>query len=162
MPSFELRQRVNRTAADVFDFVAVHAPENNSRWEDEVVEWTDVSPRPIRVGTTAVMKRLENGKRRDTHLLCTDYQQDRRIAWRHTDPGPFQFAIAFDTLPTGASSTDLVVNVDITLGGFLRLMGPLFKRQMAKRGGEMVARMKTLLEGEPRETTFPLKPAART
>jgi len=146
MPRYAKVQRIERSVADVFEFIGPNVPENNPRYEREVIDWVDVSPRPIRLGTTATMRRIDDGKRRDTHLLCTDYQTDRRIAWKHTDPGPFQFAIAFETRPAGTTQTDLAVTVEVGLSGFLRLLGPLFARRMASNGGQMIGRIKTILE----------------
>lgn len=146
MPRHVVVQRVERPVADVFEFIGPNVPENNPRYEREVIDWVDVSPRPIRRGTVGTMRRVDDGKRRDTHVVCTDYQQDRRIAWKHTDPGPFQFAIAFETLAAGAGQTDLAVTVDIRLSGLLRLLGPLFERRMARNGEQMIGRIKTILE----------------
>lgn len=146
MPRYSIVQHIERPVAEVFDFIGPNVPENNPRYEREVIDWVDVSPRPIRRGTTGTMRRVDGGKRRDTHLVCTDYQAGRRIAWKHTDPGPFSFAIAFETTPVGPSRTDLAVTVDIGLSGFLVLLGPLFKRRMARNGVEMSGRIKTILE----------------
>lgn len=146
MPRQVLVKRIARPVAEVFDFIGPNVPENNPRYEREVIDWVDVSPRPIRSGTTATMRRVDDGKRRDAHLVCTDYQPGRRIAWKHTDPGPFQFAIAFETRPAGVEQTDLAVTVDIGLSGFLRLLGPLFARRSARNGAEMIGRIKSILE----------------
>jgi hypothetical protein len=146
MPHIVTHRRIEKTPAEVFDFVGPNIPENNPRYEREVIAWTNVTPRPIRTGTTAVMHRLEGSKRRDVRLLCVDYQQDRRIAWDHTDPGPFKFAIAFETLPADKGATDLVVTVDITLSGPLRLMAPLFARRSRAVGAELTERIRSILE----------------
>ena len=146
MPRQVIRQRIERSTSEVFAFIGPNVPENNPRYEREVIDWVDVTPRPIGKGTTATMRRVDDGKRRDTHLVCTDYQADRRIAWKHTDPGPFQFAIAFETIPAGVASTDFVVTVDIGLSGAFRLMTPLVKRRMSRNGREMAGRIKSILE----------------
>jgi hypothetical protein len=146
MPRHVIRQRIERPAAEVFAFIGPNAPENNARYEREVIDWVNVSPRPIQTGTTATMRRVDDGKRHDTHIVCTDYQPGRRTAWRHTDPGPFQFAIAFETIANSQSSTDLVVTIDIALSGPFRLMAPLVRRRMGRNGGEMIGRIKSILE----------------
>jgi hypothetical protein len=151
MPTYERHIRINRSALDVFDFVGTNGYRNNPRWEKEVLSWSDVSPLPIRVGTTALMQRDEGGKKRDVHLRCTAYAPGRHVAWQHTDPGPFQFFISFDAIPIGATETDLVVRTVITLAGPLRLMAPLFKRQQAKTGKRLGDEVKRLLE-EPAAT----------
>lgn len=149
MPSYEHRIQIERPATEVFDFVATNGDRNNPLWEEEVESWTDVSPRPIGEGTTAVMHRIEGGKRSAVHLVCTEFQPDGRIAWKHTDPGPFKFAISFTTIPLSPSLTELRVRVDITLSGPLRLMSPLIRRRMASTGLRLTGNVKTLLEATP-------------
>ena len=146
MPKDEFRFRVLRPVAEVFDFVATNGDRNNPRWEAEVLSWTDVTPRPIQKGTTAVMHRSDDGKRRDAHLLCTEFELDRRIAWKHTDPGPFKFAISFETVPVSARETELIARTDITLSGPLRLMAPLVRRRQARVGARLAGKVKELLE----------------
>jgi hypothetical protein len=146
MPHHVERQRIARTADEVFEFVGPNIPENNPRYEREVIDWVDVSPRPIRVGTTAVMRRVESGKRRDVHVVCVDYQQGRRIAWKHTDPSPFRVDIAFETVPAGTAQTDLSVTVDITLAGPPRLISPIVQRRSGAKGKELVTRIRTIIE----------------
>lgn len=146
MPTNVIRERIRRPAADVFEFVGANGYQNNPRWEKEVLSWSEVTPLPVRKGTTALMHREDDGKRRDVHLLCTEFEPGRRVAWQHTDPGPFRFAISFETTPTGASETELVVQTDITLSGPLRLMAPLFARRQAKTGARLMGEVKRLLE----------------
>ena len=146
MPKDEFRIRIQRPVADVFDFVARNVDRNNPRWEAEVLSWTDVTPRPIGQGTTAVMHRVDGGKRRDAHLLCTQFEPDRRIAWKHTDPGPFQFAISFETVPVGARETELIARTDITLSGAMRVLAPLVRRRQARVGARLTGKVKELLD----------------
>jgi hypothetical protein len=146
MPSYERHIRIRRSAAEVFDFVGVNGYRNNPRWENEVLSWSEVTPLPVRAGTTAVMHRQDGNKRRDVHLRCTEYVPGKYVAWQHTDPGPFQFFISFDALPLGATETDLVVRTVITLSGPLRLMSLLFKRQQVKTGERLGDEVKRLLE----------------
>ena len=151
MPNYERHIRIRRPAADVFDFVGVNGYRNNPRWEKEVVSWTEVAPVPVRVGTTAVMHRVEGGKRRDVPMRCVEFAIGRCVAWQHIDPGPFQFFISFEAIELSATETDLVVRTVITFAGPLRLMSPLVKRQQAKTGARLGDELKRLLE-EPART----------
>lgn len=147
MPKDEFRIRIQRPVAEVFDFVATNVDRNNARWEAEVLSWTEVTPRPIRKGTTAVMHRVDDGKRRDAHLLCTEFEPNRRTAWKHTDPGPFQFAISFETVPVSPRETELIARTNITLSGVIRLMAPLVRRRQARVGARLTGKMRELLDG---------------
>lgn len=158
MPQDEFHIRIQRPVADVFDFVATNVDRNNPRWEDEVLSWTDVTPRPIGKGTTAVMHRVDGGKRRDAHLLCSEFEPNRRIAWKHTDPGPFQFAISFETVAVSPRETELIARTDITLSGAMRLMAPLVRRRQARVGARLTRRVRELLDGGA--TTEPVAPVA--
>jgi hypothetical protein len=146
VPKDEFRIRIQRPVAEVFDFVATNVDRNNPRWEAEVLSWTDVAPRPIGKGTAAVMHRVDGGKRRDAHLLCTEFEPNRRTAWKHTDPGPFQFALSFETVPVSARETELIARTDITLSGAMRLMAPLVRRRQARVGARLTGKVKELLD----------------
>jgi len=141
MIRYEISQRVHRTPSHVFDFVAVHQPENHPRWEPEVVEVR--RPGPLAVGTRGVMVRREGGRTSEVPFEVVDLVPDRRIAFR-SGSGGFHLHLIFDMNPIG-DETEFVVTAELNLTGFLWLMTPIFARVFPRRSAAITARLASVL-----------------
>lgn len=148
MIRFNAVRCVPRPADDVFNVVATRAFENHPKWEDEVVEVRRVTPEPMGVGSRAVMVREEYGKRREVEYEVTEYEPNRRIAFRHLVPNS-TFELSTDVRELTATSSEFEVTVLMGVKGMARLLEPLMRLGMPKRGARIMADMARVAETEP-------------
>ncbi len=148
MIRFNAVRRVPRPADEVFNVVATRAFENHSKWEDEVVEVRRVTPEPMGVGSRAVMVREEYGKRREVEYEVTEYEPNRRIAFRHLVSN-YTFELSNDVRELTSTSSEFEVTVLMGVKGMARLLEPLMRLGMSKRGARIMADMARVAETEP-------------
>jgi hypothetical protein len=141
MIRYQIEEHIRRTPAAVYDFVAVHQPENHPRWEDEVIEIRREAP--LAVGTKGVMVRQEGKRRREVPFEVTALVPDRLIAFR-SGAGGFDLRLTFDMRPAG-EETEFHVTVELTLSGPLRLLTPIFRRKFPRTGARITRKLASLL-----------------
>jgi uncharacterized protein YndB with AHSA1/START domain len=144
MIRYELEERIRRSPAAVYDFVAVHQPENHPKWEDEVVEIRREAP--LAVGTKGVMVRQEGKRRREVPFEVTALVPDRLIAFR-SGAGGFDLRLTFDLRPAG-DETDFHVTAELNLSGPLRLFTPIFRRKFPQTGARITKKLASLLNAQ--------------
>lgn len=145
MLTYEARRRVRRPPEAVFDVIGTHVYENHPKWESEVVEIRPLTDPPMRVGSRAVMVRREYGRRSEVTYEVTDFEQDRRIAFRHLSP-QMAFEIAFVLEPAGESGSDLSVQIRAQPKGVFRLMTPLVARNLPRTSERITTQMVAVVE----------------
>lgn len=148
MVAYEARRRVARPPEVVFDVIGTHVYENHPKWESEVVEIRPLTDPPVQVGSRAIMVRREYGRRTEVPYEVTEFEQDRRIAFRHIS-GPMDFDIAFLLAPAADGNSDLVVQVRATPKGVFRLFTPLVARNLPKTSERITSQMVDLVEALP-------------
>ena len=135
----ELRCRVDRPPADVFDFLADLRWE--SEWNPRVIAVEKATPGPIGAGTRFHGTYRGIGALDTELLLC---ERPSRIVFRSSGPR-MDIDGTFVLTPAG-SGTDIALDADFRPSGLLGLiaplMGPVFRRQNAAAA----ERLKTALE----------------
>jgi hypothetical protein len=79
----------------------------------------------------AIMVRQEYGRRSETPYVVTEFEQDRKIAFRHIS-GEMDFAIAFVLAPAAEGNSDLVVQIRAQPKGVFRLFTRLVARNLPR------------------------------
>ncbi|MGH2456716.1 MAG: SRPBCC family protein [Candidatus Limnocylindria bacterium] len=147
MLTYEARRRVNRPPEAVFDVIGTHVYENHPKWESEVVEIRPLTEPPVRVGSRAVMVRREYGRTSEVTYEVTDFDQDRRIAFRHIST-QMAFEIAFALEPVGEGGSELAVQIRAQPKGAFRLMTPLVARNLPRTSERITSQMVALVESQ--------------
>lgn len=140
MVTFDGSVYIHRPLPTVFDIVGTNLFETQPKWEDGIVAIHSLDAGPIRVGTRAVMERVDLGLwRRKTQYQCVQFELDRFFVFHNDSPGihvEFRVSVA----PVGGQGTLLRFVVMATFTGFKRLLEPLAKVTLGP------ARRKTLLD----------------
>lgn len=141
----EERIVINRSADDVFAFLAVR--QNDSVWMSAVVEseWLDPSGRPA-PGRRGRMTMKMLGRRVEYVDEVTAYEPGRHIAHR-TIEGPLELntACLCDPVDDGCRTT-VIAETERLLVPLGRLLDPLVARLIRRGFKADLARLKTILE----------------
>jgi hypothetical protein len=125
MITFDGSIYIHRPVHTVFDVVGTRLFETQPIWEDGIVAIHPLTEGPIRVGTKAVMERLDLGVwRRRTNYQCVAFEQDRLLVFHNDSPGlhvEFRLSVA----PAGEQGTLLRFVVLAIFSGAMRLLEPL-------------------------------------
>lgn len=148
MITFESTRNLARSAEEVFNVLATRSFENHPKWEDEVIAVRRLTPGPMSVGSRAIMVREERRKRRDVEYEVTEYVVNQRIAYRHLVPNS-TFELIPDIRPVTATSCEIRAVVSMGFQGVNRLLEPLVRRGVPKKGEKILDDMKKIAETEP-------------
>ena len=129
----ETSLQIARPASEVFAFIDDES--KTSRWLELCVSLRRVSDGPKGVGTHLHYVHREGGRNGEMQGVVTDYEPNRRLGMRYTDP---MFDVLVDFWLAGENGgTALRHATEITPKTFMgRIMGPLIglamRRQMRK------------------------------
>jgi hypothetical protein len=151
MITYQCVRNVNRSAEDTFDVIGTHMYENHPRWEPEVIEIRRITPGPVGVGSRAVMVRHEFGRTREVEYVITEFEEGRRIASQHPDDA-LDFNISFEIAPIDRDSCTVRVNVRAQPKGWTRILEPMMRLVMPKRGQRIANAMVDVIESAPART----------
>ncbi|MFE6964728.1 SRPBCC family protein [Agromyces sp. NPDC057679] len=143
----ETTRDIDRSAHEVFDFIAVNVFENHPKWEREVLEVRRTTPGPVRVGSRGVMVRQDGRRRSEVEYECTEFEPDVSVGFRQLD-GPFDFAIRETLESIDARASRLHIDVRVQPHGWLRLFEPLMRRD--RRGERIADDLVAAVEAVPR------------
>jgi hypothetical protein len=151
MIAYQVAHNVNRSAEDTFDVIGTHLYENHPKWEREVVEIRRISSGPVGVGSRAVMVRHEFGRTTETEYVITEFEPGRRIAAHHPDAA-LDFNISFEVTPIYSDSCTVRVEVRAQPRGWARILEPMMRLAMPKRGRRITSSMVDVVESAPART----------
>jgi hypothetical protein len=121
----QIRTEIAKLPAEVYRFIATEHGRNHPRWDAWAVEFKQIDPGPVVVGTRFAYKRRAFGPLRQTlELVVTEMDSDRRFAFRFS--GSTQANISYTLQPAGAAAT--VVQFD----GRFEVPGPQFLARLMK------------------------------
>jgi hypothetical protein len=143
----EHTEQVNRSAEDAFDVIGTHMYDNHPLWEREVVEIRPLTPGPVGVGSRAIMVRQEFGRRSEVEYEITEFEPGRRIAAQHPDDASMDFHIEFDIEPIDTDSCSVRVTVRAQPKGWARLLEPVMRVAMPRRGERITKDLVGVIEG---------------
>lgn len=151
MIAYQIVNKVNRSAEDTFNVIGTHLYENHPKWEREVIEIRRITSGPVGVGSRAVMVRHEFGRTTETEYVITEFEQGRRIASHHPDAA-LDFNISFEITPIDSNSCTVRVDVRAQPQGWTRILEPIMRLFMPKRGQRITNSMVDVVESAPAHT----------
>ena len=142
MITFETSILINRPQQEVFDFVA--DPANNPQWQGtiESSEWT--SEGPIAVGSTQNVVTRFLGRKIESTMELTAWDSPNQYSFKTASgPIPFEGTNRFESKENG---TQVTVAGKAEPGGFFKLTGGLFAKQLQKQIETDLSALKLMLE----------------
>lgn len=134
---------ISRPVDHVFAFMA--NLENSPKWQSGVTDSKVISTGPLRVGTqfSEVIKVIG----RPVEALCEviEYESGSKIGFRSSSSPAIQFEGHYSFEPNDGG-TQLTYSGWTRLGGFWRLLEPLFGGEVNKELAAELKRLKSLLE----------------
>ncbi len=124
----QAEELIDRSASDVFRFVATEHFENHPKWDPALVEMTPTSPGPTGRGSTARLVRNDQGRRSEGVITVTEYEPDRLFA-ATSRFGPFTLDQRAVCEPISEDRTRLRLTIDTRASGVMRMALPLLRRQ---------------------------------
>jgi polyketide cyclase/dehydrase/lipid transport protein len=140
--TFEHSVVIGRPVEEVFAFLA--RTENETQWQEGLVESRQTSDGPMGVGATGEDVRTSMGRRMVTAWTCTGFEPNRGFEFKVTKPIPFYAAYRFEEVPGGTR-----VEIRAQPTGFSRLLWPLIARLGRKQYETNFAALKKVLEAQP-------------
>jgi uncharacterized protein YndB with AHSA1/START domain len=145
MMKFEQSVVIDRPLKEVFGFAT--DLDTHAQWMVGLVESTHTSEGPVGLGTKYryVMQML--GRKVETAGDVTEYERNRKYAWKATS-GPFpvfQGSFLFEPLNGGTKVTMLA---EAEPGGFFKLAEPLAAGMVRRQLGSSLSNLKDVLEAE--------------
>jgi uncharacterized protein YndB with AHSA1/START domain len=129
MPHAEHKVTINRSAADVFDYLADGT--NNREWRSGVLEISQTSNTSGAGATYRQVLSGPGGRRIDGDYQVTTYDPPNRLAFEVT-AGPARPTGVFELTAASPTSTTVRFALDLTPRGFMKLMTPMIAAQVRK------------------------------
>jgi carbon monoxide dehydrogenase subunit G len=143
-----VRVTIARPLDEVFAFV--EDARNRPRWDDSVESEELTSPEPIGVGTTVRTRLRSMGREYEYAWEVTAHRPPHRMTIEST-AGPFRTTLDY-RLSEEAGDTRVDFSVTGRPAGMLRLLQPLIARNTQQNLDRGFARLKQVLEAQPRST----------
>lgn len=138
MATFDGSIYIDRPAPTVFDVVGTRLFETQPQWEDGIEAIHPLTEKPMRVGSRAVMERLDLFVwRHKTDYQCVVFDEDRLLVMHNDSPGT-HVVFRLSVVPMGDRRTLLRFWVQAELTGFNRLLEPLAKILLRARAKTLV------------------------
>lgn len=138
------RTEIRKPPSDVYRFIATEHGRNHPRWDPRAVEFMQLDPGPVSVGTRFSYRRKVLGRLQTLQLVVTDMEPNRKFAFRVT--GSMQAQISYILDSTGDPSTTVVQGVaDFEVSG-PQLLAPLVKMVVDRGAKDSQRRIKQMVE----------------
>ena len=136
---------VNRPSEQVFAFLA--DPANAPQWQSELSHSELLTPGPVRAGSQ--FKEVVKFLGRPIELICeyVEVVAGRKMVFRSNNSKTLQFDVIFQVEPGGPGASRVTVTSDTTVGGWLRLLEPLFAGEVKSASRKELQQLKAALEG---------------
>ncbi|MDQ6882806.1 MAG: hypothetical protein M3077_01020 [Candidatus Dormibacteraeota bacterium] len=142
----QVRTAIEKSPADVYRFVATEHARNHPRWDRKAVEFVQLDPGPIGVGTRFAYKRKGTFPRQldALQLTVTDMEPNRRFAWRISGAWQAQFSYTFGPGATpSATAMECVSDFELPVP---QLLAPLVRGAINREVGDHQRRIKQMVE----------------
>jgi uncharacterized protein YndB with AHSA1/START domain len=142
VPQAEHAVIINRSASDVFDYLADGC--NNPQWRPGVLEIERTSPE-VGVGATyRQLMRGPGGRKIAGDYRVTSYDRPQTLAFA-VIAGPIRPEGSFELTPVDDASTRITFRLSASPRGLMRLMSPMIASQMRAEASQL-ENLKTRLE----------------
>ena len=133
---------IAKPAEQVFGYITV--PENEAKWQADLVDSRKTSEGPVGVGTTGVEIRKMMGRRMETHWVCTEFEANKKMSFKSTS-GPMEVQGGYNLEPTNGS-TRLEFWLQLQPSIVMRLFQPLIAGATRKQITRDFGSLKGILE----------------
>jgi polyketide cyclase/dehydrase/lipid transport protein len=140
-------ERIERSQAEVFRFVASDHFVNHPRWDPDLLEMVQTSSGPVAMGTTARVVRRQGRRRIEGIAEVTAYEPDRLACW-DVRFGSFHLVQRADFIALSPAATTLGLTIETHASGVLRLALPLMRRQFEANVRGSLRRIRELVEDD--------------
>ncbi|MFP3855369.1 MAG: SRPBCC family protein [Anaerolineales bacterium] len=141
MSKIEGSVTIDRPIEEVFDYM--HNPENDPKWQPEVIE--TIAEGPPAVGSTLTMRRKVMGREIEAVAEVTEYKPPHKSSVKsQTGPVQFQSSYIFEETEGG---TRVRFEGDVEPGGILKVASGALASQIEKDFSANLKRLKNILEG---------------
>lgn len=144
MIQYEVSAFIQRSPAEVYDYVAVNQVTNHPKWEDEVLKVR--RPGTLEVGQKGIMVRKDGNRIREVPFEITHLIPDRLMAVK-SGLGGYNIRLVFDMKPHDGG-TLFHTTVTLKLTGFMWLLTPIFKRDFPKISARITNKLADLLNNQ--------------
>jgi hypothetical protein len=142
----QVERVIARPPRDVFDFVARNHFDNHPKWDPDVVEMAQTSPRPMRVGTTAHVVRRQGRRTVDGTVTVTEFEPNDKAAW-DVEFGSFRLRQTVTLLPEEAGATTrLQLSIETVVSGPIKVLMPLLRIRFQKNMAQSLTNIADHLE----------------
>jgi uncharacterized protein YndB with AHSA1/START domain len=141
MMQIERSVTINRPIEQVFAFVA--NPDNNPRWQPEVIEHTMLTEGPMGLGSKMRHVSKFMGRRIEVNIDITEFVPNHKIAF-HVMSGTLPYTIYYILDPEG-DGTRFTYSAIMESNGWLKLAQPLMMMSGARVIEGDLGRLKALL-----------------
>jgi len=142
LAKIEFSTDVNRPVEEVFAYIT--DPANLPEWQGGAIEGRLEESGPVATGSRMVEVRKFLGKRVESTLEVTQYEPNRRFAFRVVS-GPVQFQVDHEFEPANGGTRIHVVG-DGEPGGFFRLAEGFVMKAVERESKKDFASLKRILE----------------
>jgi uncharacterized membrane protein len=141
--------KINRPVEEVFSYAS--NPENFPEWVATVIEVRQDAPRgggPLRVGERFTAMQQALGRRFEAPFEVTDYEPNRRYAYRSTEGHPVPVTMTFTYQSVSSEGTRFSSRIEGEPGGFFGLVGPMLEKVLRRQMRTNLETLKDLLEAK--------------
>ncbi len=145
MISHKATVTVNKSAAQVFQFVGTDYFVNHAKWDPRVVNLHLQTKGPVVLGTKGHEVRNEGGRNKNYDFEVTDFQTNQSIGMK-AKGGSSRFSATYTIKPMGAQQSSLDVEFNLKMGGLRALMERFMAGGFRKEVDSVAASIKETLE----------------
>jgi hypothetical protein len=140
------RTEIEKPPADVYRFIATEHGRNHPRWDTRAVEFVQLDPGPVAVGTRFAYKRKLPlpGVTQKLQLVVTEMEPERRFAFRME--GSMRAHVSYTLRPGPAPSATVVEAVAEFQVPGPQLLAPLMKMAVNRGAREGQRRIRQMVE----------------
>jgi hypothetical protein len=144
-------ERIERSQAEVFRFVASDHFVNHPRWDPDLLEMAQTSSGPMAMGTTARVVRRQGRRKIEGIAEVTAYEPDRLACW-DVRFGSFHLVQRADFIALSPAATRLRLTIETHARGLLGLALPLMRRRFEANVRGSLRRIRGLVEEDATTT----------
>ena len=131
--------KIKRPVSEVYEFVA--DPSNDVQWRTGITDSGLTTEPPLELGSEGF---ATAGDKVTVHWKVVEFMPESSVDWQLLD-GPIEGYGGYRFVEEG-DSTKFTLVANVKPSGFLRFMGPLFRRAGVRQNQQDVERLRDLLE----------------
>lgn len=145
MTDVEVTVEIETSPEDVFDYYVV--PEKHLAWQKDLLAVERLTEGAVQMGSRFMLRRRLGGRIHEGVWEITEFERPHKVGLTaHTDQGMIDHKSQVRFEPTDSGSR-LILQVEPTPRGWVRLLTPLIKRAIRRELPKDLKQLKAVLEG---------------